>query len=180
MFAASTKSQSVMGASHQPAFIDSCLSINHMRLSCLATISFIIFWQFLIFCQIFLSPQVKRWPIITYKHCIYELPHGLLNVLRLRILRNEEILGKYPNPIEWYPSAQSPRQNETFVNTSRKLLKNRNDTFPVMRYFTWKPEFVSNPLSYRLWKAFFDSNSPQTPPNLISLTLLKLFHTALT
>ena len=147
MFAASTKSQSAMGASHQPAFIDSCLSINHMRLSCLATISFIISWHFLIFCQIFLSPQVKRWPIITYKHCIYELAHGLLNVLRLRILRNEEILGKCLNPIEClYPSAQSPHQNETFANTSRKLLKNRNETFPVMRYFTWKLELVSNPL----------------------------------
>ena len=36
--------------------------------------------------QIFLSPQVKRWAIITYKHRIYELPHGLTNGLRLRIL----------------------------------------------------------------------------------------------
>ena len=29
--------------------------------------------------QIFLSPQVKRWAIITYKHGIYELPHELPN-----------------------------------------------------------------------------------------------------
>ena len=34
------------------------------------------------FYQIFLSPQVKRWAIITYKHGIYELP----NDLRPRIL----------------------------------------------------------------------------------------------
>ena len=27
------------------------------------------------FYQIFLSPQVKRWTIITYKHGIYELPN---------------------------------------------------------------------------------------------------------
>ena len=27
------------------------------------------------FYQFFLSPQVKRWVIITYKHGIYELPH---------------------------------------------------------------------------------------------------------
>ena len=33
--------------------------------------------------QIFLSPQVKRWVIITYKHGIYELPHELPNDLRL-------------------------------------------------------------------------------------------------
>ena len=50
----------------------------------LPTISFIIFWDFSIFYQIFHSPQVKRWTIITYKHGIYELP----NDLRLRILRN--------------------------------------------------------------------------------------------
>ena len=31
------------------------------------------------FYQIFLSPQVKRWAIITYKHGIYELPHELPN-----------------------------------------------------------------------------------------------------
>ena len=29
----------------------------------------------MIFYQIFLSPQVKRCAIITYKHGIYELPH---------------------------------------------------------------------------------------------------------
>ena len=33
-------------------------------------------------------PQVKRWPIITYKHGIYELPHKLPNDLRLTILGN--------------------------------------------------------------------------------------------
>ena len=37
------------------------------------------------FYQIFLSPQVKRWVIITCKHGIYELPQGLPNNLRLRI-----------------------------------------------------------------------------------------------
>ena len=38
------------------------------------------------FYQIFLSPQVKRWAIITYKHGIYEVPHELPNDLRLRKL----------------------------------------------------------------------------------------------
>ena len=33
-------------------------------------ISFIIFWDFSMFYQIFLSPHVKRWAIITYKHGI--------------------------------------------------------------------------------------------------------------
>ena len=35
----------------------------------------------MMFYQIFLSPQVKRWAIITYKHGTYELPHDLPNVL---------------------------------------------------------------------------------------------------
>ena len=68
----------------------------------LATISFIMFWDFSMFCQIFLSPQVKPWAIITYKHGIYELPHELPNDLRLLwILGKQEISGKCLNPIEW-------------------------------------------------------------------------------
>ena len=46
------------------------------------------FETFRYFHQIFLSPQVKRWAIITYKLCIYELPHELLGDLRLQILGN--------------------------------------------------------------------------------------------
>ena len=52
------------------------------------------------FYQIFLSPQVKRWAIVTYKHGIYELPDELPNNLRLRILGHYEILGKCLNPSE--------------------------------------------------------------------------------
>ena len=33
------------------------------------------------FYQIFLSPQVNRYAIITYKHITYELPHELSNDL---------------------------------------------------------------------------------------------------
>ena len=47
-----------------------------------------IFWDFLLFHQIFLSPQVKQCAIISYKHGIYELPNELLNDLKLRILEN--------------------------------------------------------------------------------------------
>ena len=42
----------------------------------------IIFWDLLILYQIFLSPQVKRFVIISNKHAIYELPHELPNDLR--------------------------------------------------------------------------------------------------
>ena len=48
----------------------------------------------------FLSPQVKRWAIITYNHGIYELSHESPNDLRLTILGNQKISGKGINFIE--------------------------------------------------------------------------------
>ena len=44
----------------------------------------IIFWDFLILCQTFFSPQVERSVIISNKHGIYELPHELPNNIRLQ------------------------------------------------------------------------------------------------
>ena len=46
------------------------------------------------FYQIFLSPQVKRCEIISYKYGIYELCQELPKDLRLRIVRNQQISGK--------------------------------------------------------------------------------------
>ena len=37
-------------------------------------IRFLIFGDCFMFYQIFLSPQVKQWAIITYEHDIYEFP----------------------------------------------------------------------------------------------------------
>ena len=62
--------------------LDKMSTISHIELKGLnwlpfsTTIIFIIFCDFLKFYQIFLSPQVKRCTIISYKHRIYELPHG--------------------------------------------------------------------------------------------------------
>ena len=53
-----------------------------------STIISIIFWHFLIFYPIFFSQKVKQSTIITNKYDIYELPHELLNDLRLRTLGN--------------------------------------------------------------------------------------------
>ena len=53
-----------------------------------SAVDFIIFLDFLIFYQVFLSPQVRWWAIITYKHGAYELPDELPNDLKLRILGN--------------------------------------------------------------------------------------------
>ena len=47
------------------------------------TINCIKFWDFLMFYQAFLLPQVKQCTIITYKHGIYKLPHELPNDLGL-------------------------------------------------------------------------------------------------
>ena len=41
------------------------------------------------FYQLFFSPQVKRYVIITYKDDIYELPYELPNNLRLQNFNNE-------------------------------------------------------------------------------------------
>ena len=48
----------------------------------------IIFYNFLIFYQIFLSPQVEPNVVIFFEKGIYDLPHELPNNLRLRILQN--------------------------------------------------------------------------------------------
>ena len=71
------------------------------------SIIFIIFWDFLMFYQIFLPLQVEQCEIITYKHSINELPHKLANDLTLKIIENKEISGKRLNFIEWKPSDQS-------------------------------------------------------------------------
>ena len=52
------------------------------------------------FYQLFPSPQVKRWVIITYKHGIYELRHDFSNDLRLRILADYGISENWVNVIE--------------------------------------------------------------------------------
>ena len=49
------------------------------------------------------------------------------------------------------------------VDTSKELLKNRNQNFTVVRYFTWTLEFVSN---------IFASNLLQAPSNFFFLTVL--------
>ena len=61
-----------------------------MRLA--ATIIFIIFWDFLMFYQIFLLPQVKRSVSISKL-----LSHELPNDLKLRILGNPEKSRKSQN-----------------------------------------------------------------------------------
>ena len=60
----------------------------------------IILWDFLMFYQMFLSPQVKRSAIISNKQGVYELPHELPRDLKLRILRNKEKSRESPNLLQ--------------------------------------------------------------------------------
>ena len=48
------------------------------------------------FYQIFLSPQMKRSAIVSYKHGKYAMSYELPNYLRLRILGNKEVARKSP------------------------------------------------------------------------------------
>ena len=65
-----------------------------------STIMEIILWDFLMFYQIFRSPQVKRSTFISNKQGVYELPKELPNDLRLTILGNEEKSEKPQNLLE--------------------------------------------------------------------------------
>ena len=55
------------------------------------------------FDQLFLSIQVEGSVIISNKNGIYEFPYELLNNMKLRILKNEQISWKLPNFIAQYP-----------------------------------------------------------------------------
>ena len=57
----------------------------------------LIFRDFLMFYEVFFSPQVKQSVIITNKHGISELPHELANNLRHRILGKYEKTRKSQN-----------------------------------------------------------------------------------
>ena len=127
-------------------------------------IMFIIFWEFLIVEQIFLSPQVKHSTIILFvKNWYLQVASGL---------KNYKILGKSQNFIELLPSAYSSFQNKHFVSTSKKLLKNSNLTIPVewtIPYFTLKLQFVSNILWIIVYGDIFFLLT--RPSNLICLTI---------
>ena len=52
------------------------------------------------FYQIFLSPQVKRCAIITYKHGIFEMPQGLRKLGNIRkvskLHKNDNLVASLP------------------------------------------------------------------------------------
>ena len=65
------------------------------------------------FYQVFLSPEVKKYAVITNKHGIYELPHEFPDDLRLRILGNNEKTSKN------YTLVPILLSKKTFIDTSK-------------------------------------------------------------
>ena len=66
------------------------------------TIMGTLFWDFLMFYNVFFSSQMKRSLIISNKHGIFGLPHDLPNDLRLRIFGNWVISDKSQNFTEFH------------------------------------------------------------------------------
>ena len=67
----------------------------------------------------FNSLQVKRELISTMKKFVYELPQELPSDVKLRILGDQEILGKSQNWVMTQLSAQSLLQNWSFGNSGQ-------------------------------------------------------------
>ena len=61
-------------------------------------------------------------------------------------LPNEELkkISKLHRIMAWCPVFPLQNKKKNSINTSKKLLKNSNSTYVIVRYFTWKLEFVSN------------------------------------
>ena len=138
-----------------------------MQKKILETIILITPWDLLMYYEIFLSLEVKRCQIVTYKIGIYEVPQGLLNDLRIRNWATYEISGKCVIFKDGYPRAQCSCENENSVDTIKQFLKNGKLSFPVVHYFSWKLELVSN----KLWiivpgNSFLILTRLETPSNL--------------
>ena len=84
----------------------------------------IIYWAFLIFYQIFISPQGKRKMIISHKNGICKLPRDLI----LRILN--------------WKSGNFMKISKLHEGIIKKVAAQKN--ILNMRYFTWNLKFVLN------------------------------------
>ena len=85
------------------------------------------------FYQIFLSPEVKRWAIITYKHGIYELSHELPNNLRLGKLGDIRKVPKLHRMI-----AQSPAPSPLPAKINALLLLAKKSRRIAIKSLSWR------------------------------------------
>ena len=120
------------------------------------------------FYKIFLSPKVKRWVIITYKHGIYELNHQLPNYLRRTILGNQEIGGKCLNLKNDSLVSRPPSKIRIFLVLARKSRKIAIKVFPWCHIFNENQSSLQYFVTDCPRKIFLAPNSSQTSSNLTS------------
>ena len=89
------------------------------------------------------------WVLIFWLYCISCTYEKRKNKFTKNKRKRKEISGKSLKFIELLPSGQSSSKNENFVSTGKNL-KNKNWTFPVVRYFTWKLQSVAKDLGLTL------------------------------
>ena len=117
------------------------LSLEGVIKSVKAAILVAIFWNFMMFQCMSISPQVRRTLISSIINLVYELPHQLLNDLRLESLGNQELIENFQIWVETYRSAQSPFQKVTFGNINQKVRKSSIKVFqsyPVLLDFLFE------------------------------------------
>ena len=90
------------------------------------------------------------WVLIFWLYCISCTYGKRKKKFTKNKRKRKEISGKSLKFIELLPSGQPSSRNENFVSTGKNLLKNRNWTFPVVRYFTWKLQSVTKDLGLTL------------------------------
>ena len=131
----------------------------------------VIFSDFLIFYQIFCSPQVKQSVIICKKHGIYELSHELPNDFRLRILGNWKISIKSQNFTGLQPSTQPFMQNELSMLPKTTEKQTFNFSRSVLFYMKTRV-CLKYFVHHCLWKQVIVSELSQSSLNFICLTIL--------
>ena len=90
-------------------------------------------------------------PISSRDHCQRSSPSRISDTPRAGFEPAQNLSSDF---VDWScavvitttPRRQPSSQNENFVSNSKNLLKCGNLTFPVVHYFTWKLEFVSDVL----------------------------------
>ena len=124
------------------------------------------------FYQIFLSKQVKRCTIITYKKSIHELPHELPKDLRPRIFGNYEIPEKWLNIIGWKSSGPSSGKLNILLRLAKNSWEKEIKLFAMCAISHENYSLSQIFCDWLVWQTFLDFNSPQFPLNLISFTTL--------
>ena len=94
-------------------------------------------WDFVILLWIWPRNKLRRFvfSVIRLEGYINLLTRMLLHLPSTTVVKTED-------HEDW--CAPSHRQNKSFVNTSKKLLQSKNQTFPIVHYLTRKLELISN------------------------------------